>query len=108
MLWFERQVVTTLTANLDEGLRAEVEAYVDETLRAMPEHLRAGMAADSVGLGAWKRGRAAAGRTAPRASLNRLEPSRLDPGRQHAGHVRSLVQLASYDLAQQPANVIAP
>ena len=36
MLWFERQVVTTLTATLDEGLKAQVEAYVDETLRAMP------------------------------------------------------------------------
>src|SRR5437667_241530 len=55
MLWFERQVVTTLTASLDERLRDEIEAYVDETLRGMPEHLRAGMAAESLALGAWRR-----------------------------------------------------
>ena len=95
MLWFERQVVTTLTATLDEGLRAEVEAYVDETLRAMPEHLRAGMAAESLALGVWARLRGAgAGGSAPGASLDRLETSRLDPVRQYVRLLRSLVLFA--------------
>ena len=108
MLWFERQVVTTLTATLDEGLRAEVEAYVDETLRAMPEHLRAGMAAESLALGAWARLRGAgAGRSAPGASLDRLETSRLDPVRQYVRLLRSLVLFAEHELGHQPAPVVA-
>ena len=107
MLWFERQVVTTLTATLDEGLRAEVEAYVDETLRAMPEHLRAGMAAESLALGAWTRVRGGAGRSAPGASLDRLESSRLDPVRQYVRLLRSLVLFAEHDLGHGPAAVVA-
>ena len=105
MLWFERQVVTTLTANLDEGLRAEITAYVDETLRAMPEHLRAGMAAESVALGAWARLRGGAGTSAPGASLERLESSRLDPVRQYVRLLRSLVLFAEHELGHQPAPV---
>ena len=107
MLWFERQVVTTLTANLDEGLRAEVEAYVDETLRAMPEHLRAGMAAESLALGAWTRVRGGAGRSASGASLDRLESSRLDPVRQYVRLLRSLVLFAEHELGHGPAAVVA-
>ena len=106
MLWFERQVVTTLTATLDEGLRAEVEAYVDETLRAMPEHLRAGMAAESVALGAWARLRGTGG-SAAGASLDRLETSRLDPVRQYVRLLRSLVLFAEHELGHQPAPVVA-
>jgi hypothetical protein len=100
MLWFERQVVTTLTATLDEHLRAEIEAYVDETLRAMPEHLRAGMAAESLALGAWTRlqGRGAHG-SAPGAFLERLESSRLDPVRQYVRLLRSLVLFAEHELS---------
>jgi hypothetical protein len=108
MLWFERQVVTTLTASLDEGLRAEIEAYVAETLRAMPEHLRAGMAAESLALGVWARLRGAgAGRSVPGASLDRLETSRLDPVRQYVRLLRSLVLFAEHELGHQPAPVVA-
>ena len=99
MLWFERQVVATLTADLDEGLRTEVEAYVDETLRAMPEHLRAGMAAESLALGAWARLRGTgAGRSDAGAFLDRLETSRLDPQRQDVRLLRSLVLFAEHEL----------
>ena len=102
MLWFERQVVTTLTATLDEPLRAEIESYVDETLRAMPEHLRAGMAAESLALGAWARLRGA-GPSAPGASLERLESSRLDPVRQYVRLLRSLVLFAEHELGPTAA-----
>jgi hypothetical protein len=105
MLWFERQVVTTLTANLDEGLRAEVAAYVDETLHAMPEHLRAGMAAESLALGAWARLRGGTGTSG--ASLERLESSRLDPVRQYVRLLRSLVLFAEHELALGPRPVVA-
>ena len=101
MLWFERQVVTTLTADLDEGLRAQVEAYVDETLRAMPEHLRAGMAAESLALGAWARLRGTGARQSDAgAFLDRLETSRLDPLRQYVRLLRSLVLFAEHELHQ--------
>jgi hypothetical protein len=94
MLRFEREVVSTLTAGIDEPLRADVETYVDEALHAMPEHLRAGMIAESLALGAWarvsQRGRG--------FSLERLESSKLDPVRQYVRLLRSLVLFAEYEL----------
>ena len=104
MLWFERQVVTTLTATLDDHLRAEIEAYVDETLRVMPEHLRAGMAAESLALGAWARLRGAGSHPSPGTSLERLESSRLDPVRQYVRLLRSLVLFAEHELSPSPAH----
>jgi hypothetical protein len=98
MLWFERQVVTTLTATLDERLRAEIEDYVDGALRVMPEHLRAGMAAESLALGAWSRLRGGSHPSAPGTSLDRLESSRLDPVRQYVRLLRSLVLFAEHEL----------
>ena len=54
MLWFERQVVGTLMSpTLDASARAAVESYVATTLQSMPEHLRAGVAAESIVLGGW-------------------------------------------------------
>ena len=104
MLWFERQVVTTLTATLEERLRAEIEAYVDATLRAMPEHLRVGMAAESLALGAWARLRGAGAHpSAPGTSLERLESSRLDPVRQYVRLLRSLVLFAEHELGPAAA-----
>jgi hypothetical protein len=103
MLWFERQVVTTLTATLDEPLRAEIESYVDATLRGMPEHLRAGMVAESLALGAWARVRGGANPSAPGTSLERLESSRLDPVRQYVRLLRSLVLFAEHELGPEAA-----
>ena len=104
MLWFERQVVTTLTATLEERLRGEIEAYVDATLRAMPEHLRVGMAAESLALGAWARLRGAGTHSsAPGTSLERLESSRLDPVRQYVRLLRSLVLFAEHELVPDAA-----
>ena len=94
MLWFEREVVSTLTAGIDEPLRSEVEAYVDDALRAMPEHLRAGMAAESLVLGLWARLRGAG----QGVQLEPLEASRLDPVRQYVRLLRSLVLFAEHEL----------
>ena len=59
MLWLEREVVATLVSpTLDDQKRAEIETYVDDSLRSMPEHLRVGMAAESILFGAWPRSRA--------------------------------------------------
>jgi hypothetical protein len=96
MLRFEREVVSTLTAGIDEPLRARVQAYVDEALHSMPEHLRAGMIAESLALGAWSR---LASRNRG-FSLERLESSRLDPVRQYVRLLRSLVLFAEHELPQ--------
>jgi hypothetical protein len=55
VLWFERQVVGQLTETADPLRREEVESFVDGTLRAMPEHLRAAIAAASIAIGALAR-----------------------------------------------------
>ena len=53
MLWFERVVVGALVTNPDQAVRSSVEAFVDGTLRDMPEPVRAGVAAESLLLGAY-------------------------------------------------------
>ena len=62
MLWFEREVVGALTDSPDQPLRSSVESFVDGSLRDMPEHLRAGVAGESVLLGDLRRRPAPAGR----------------------------------------------
>jgi hypothetical protein len=99
MLWFEREVVSTLTAGIDEPLRSDVETYVDDALRAMPEHLRAGMAAESVALGLWARLRGRRGGV----DLEALESSPLDPVRQYVRLLRSLVLFAEHELPSPSA-----
>ena len=52
MLRFERQVVATLLTVPDQATRTAVEEFVEVTLDDMPEHLRAGVMAESVACGA--------------------------------------------------------
>jgi hypothetical protein len=102
MLWFERRVVTTLTRDLDERHRPQVFDYVDTALRSMPEYLRAGVAAESVALGAFPRLRAACGRLEDRDVtrwLARLDASPVDPVRQYVRLLSSLVLFAREELA---------
>jgi hypothetical protein len=62
MRWLEREVVATLVSpTLDEHARTAIETYVDDSLRSMPEHLRLGVAAESLLFGAWPRLQAAVG-----------------------------------------------
>ena len=107
MLWFEREVVASLVSpSVPDASRPAVEAYVDGALRSMPEHLRVGVAAESIVLGAWPRVQAAMGRFDRRSLAPRLErwkTSRLDPIRQYVRLLQSLVLFAENELVAEPA-----
>jgi hypothetical protein len=102
VLWFERHVVRALMSpGLDEGDRAQIERYVDSTLQSMPEHLRAGVAAESLVLGAPAQVARAFGRfDAPRLQrqIARWRASRVDPIRQYVRLLHSLVLFAENEL----------
>jgi hypothetical protein len=55
VLRFEREAVAALTTTTDAGLRGGVTRYVDDSLKAMPDFLRLGVALETVCLGAWPR-----------------------------------------------------
>ena len=78
-----------------------VEGYVDRSLRVMPEHLRLGVAAESLVLGAWPRLQHAVGRF-DRGSLHgRIagwKSSKIDPLRQYVRLLESLVLFAENEL----------
>ena len=94
MLGFERRIVAALTTATDPDLRAGVASWVDDTLRDMPEHLRLGVVAESVALGAWARLRG----TDDRALLASFERSPLWPVRQYVRLLRGLVIFAEQEL----------
>jgi hypothetical protein len=103
VLWFERQVVRTLMSpTLDVGARSAIESYVAATLHSMPEHLRAGVAAESIVLGArsWLEARAGhIDERRVRARVARWKNSELDPVRQYVRLLGSLVLFAENELA---------
>ncbi|MGH9014362.1 MAG: hypothetical protein ACRDZ1_10565 [Acidimicrobiia bacterium] len=102
MLWFEREVVTTLLDTDDRERRSAIEEYVDGALGAMPEHLRAGVVVESLVLGAWVRLQRALGRLDRRTLDTRLEAweaSPIGPVRQYVRMMRSLVLFAEHELA---------
>lgn len=106
MLWFEREVVAALIdPRLDASTRQAVTDYVDRTLRSMPEHLRAGVAAESLLFGAWSRAQHLAGRldrARLRARVDRWRRSPFDPIRQYVRLLESLVLFAQHELAPRP------
>lgn len=61
MLTFERRVATALLRATDPVQRERVLRYVDGSLAAMPEILRAGLVGLTVVLGPWARVRTLAG-----------------------------------------------
>lgn len=95
VLRFEREVVEALSTTTDPAARAAVVDWVDGSLAAMPEVLRAGVAAGSVALGAWARLRGLRGDALVRA----LEGSPLPPVHQHLRLLRSLVLFGDLELA---------
>ena len=103
MLWFERQVVGTLMSpSLDADTRTAVESYVATTLHSMPEHLRAGVAAESIVLGGWSWLEDRVGRLDERRLRTRVarwKTSKLDPIRQYVRLLDSLVVFAENELA---------
>ena len=95
MLWFERHAVASLTETTDAEARAAIHAFVDGTLKAMPEHLRAGVAAESLGLGLWAKVR----RVDPGAVVGALARSPIGLLRQYERLLGSLVLFAEHELA---------
>ncbi len=110
MLWFERQVVGTLMQpDLDAASRVAVESYVSTTLQSMPEHLRAGVAAESIVLGAtsWlehRSGRLDAQRL--RTRVARWKQSSIDPIRQYVRLLESLVLFAENEIVPEPTVIV--
>jgi hypothetical protein len=107
MLWFERQIVHQLISeSLSGAPRERIEAHVDGALRVMPEHLRAGVLAESIVLGAPSYLRQALGRFNPRRldrDIERWGASRIDVIRQYARLFQSLVLFAEYELEVEPS-----
>jgi hypothetical protein len=109
MLWLEREVVGNLIAAADPDARSAIEAFVDGSLRDMPEHLRAGVAGESILLGAYVAGLRAAGRLpaddpdALTELLDSWESSRIGVLRQYVRMLKSLVVFAENELAPEAA-----
>jgi hypothetical protein len=107
VLWFERELVRSMIRpGVDPGTRARIEAYVDGTLRSMPEHLRAGVVAESVVFGAPSVIARITGRydaDALRERVDRWRASHLDPVRQYVRLLESLVLFAEHELAPADA-----
>jgi hypothetical protein len=100
MMWLERELVATLISpSLDDRRRAAVEQYVDDSLRSMPEHLRAGVAAESLLFGVWPRLRRALGRDQSELErrIDRMGSSRFDLVRQYVRMLESLVLFAEQE-----------
>ena len=95
MLWFERHAVASLTETTDDVARAAIASFVDGTLKAMPEHLRAGVVAESLGLGLWAKLR----RADPGAVVAALSRSPIGLLRQYERLLGSLVLFAENELA---------
>lgn len=105
MLGFEREVVASLVTSTDPEIRSAVLTYVDRSLRSMPEHLRAGVAAESLALGTWVRLRRKVGASGEDLGpqLDAWQDSRLDPVRQYVRLLHSLVLFAEHELAPEAA-----
>ncbi|HET6967488.1 MAG TPA: hypothetical protein VFI44_04375, partial [Ornithinibacter sp.] len=107
MLWFEREVVGALIDSPEQPVRSAVEAFVDGTLRDMPEHLRLGVVGESVLLGVYvaalrRAGRLPAGdRHALLALLDRWEASPIGPLQAYVRLLKSLVVLAENEMAPE-------
>jgi hypothetical protein len=103
MLWLERQVVATLSETVEPARRPAVAAYVDSVLRSMPEHLRLGVAGESVVLGAgtWMADRLGSRRTFAER-IEAWERSPIGPIRQYVRLLSSLVIFSSEELAPAP------
>lgn len=98
MLLFERQVVLALAGHLDEPDRAVVADYVDGSLRAMPEHLRAGVAAESLLLGTFAKVRSLVVGDGDDVPLALFESFPIGLVRQYVRLLRGLVLFAEHEL----------
>ena len=103
MLWFEREVVAALVGSDDPGVRSSVEAFVYGSLRDKPEHLRLGLAGESILIGGYAAALRALGRLdrddALAARLNSWETGPIGVVRQYVRAMKSLVIFAENELA---------
>lgn len=102
VLWFERQVVDRLVSTPDPRRRDDITAYVDGTISALPEHLRAAIGAASIAFGGWfsvVRPRARPSDVMTEDPLvHALDTSWIPPMRQYVRLFRSLVLFAEQEL----------
>jgi hypothetical protein len=107
MLRFEREVVTALGSAPDQPTRSSVEAFVDGSLRAMPEVARLGIVGETLLLGTYVRLRVLAGSPEGpddlRARLERWEKSPVGVVRLYVRLFRSLVLLSENELMEEAA-----
>jgi hypothetical protein len=102
MLWLERRVVDSLVQASDPDRRVAITEYVEGALRDMPEPIRAGVAGESLLLGAWPALRNAVGRfddAQLAAQVERWEQSPIGLLRQYVRALHSLVLFAEYEMA---------
>jgi hypothetical protein len=100
MLWLEREVVASLSADVDPAQRAAIEGYVEGVLQDMPDHLRLGVAGESVVLGAGIRlARLVGSSRSLEAWLETFERNPIGPIRQYARLLSSLTIFAIEELA---------
>jgi hypothetical protein len=92
VLGFEKRVVAALIDGADPALRPGIEAWVEDSLDDLPDHVLLGIRVQSVVLGVWYRTRADS------AVLRSLQNSPLWPVRQYLRALRSLVLMAQHEL----------
>ena len=98
MFAFERRVVQAMITTDRTQIRNEVEAFVDTSLAAMPEHLRAGIAGITLLIGSWSAARRLLGLgRSDQATLTWLESHPVGLVRQWARALRSLVLFAEQE-----------
>lgn len=99
MLDFERDVVAVLISTRDPDLRSRVEAWVDGSLRAMPEFLRLGVLVQSVAFATLARARNGGRRGVSPDLVEALSRSGLPLARQYVRLLGSLVLFGEQELA---------
>jgi hypothetical protein len=107
MLRFEREVVAALGSAPDQPTQSAVEAFVDGSLRAMPEPIRAGVLGETLLLGSYARLRGASGPDLA-ALLTSWETSRISVVRQYVHMFRSLVLFAENELSEPSQAASSP
>jgi len=103
VLRFERELVRALVdPDLEPTRRQAIESFVDASLCSMPQHIRLGVAAETMVLGTWPLIGLGLGRldqASLRGLAQRWGTSRLDPLRQYVRVFASLVAFAENELA---------
>ncbi len=111
MLWLERRVVESLVQSSDPDRRAAITEYVEGALKDMPEPIRAGVAGESLLLGAWPALRNTVGRFGDAelaAQVGRWEQSPIGLLRQYVRALHSLVLFAEHEMATGDGLVTGP